>query len=206
MPTQARLAQMSCFRRSVLCRDMTQALHNSLARFRDDLAPPHDSPAHRYHIVNVTASKPILGWTMDFEDCSENQEFSIGCCPYNMMCFDPNYSAVRYMARFLSNERVFREVSRPEVQGCPLQQILALYRDCIPGQHVEGFSNAITNIFLDLYYALDRWDPAVHGIVAWTGDSFEALAVDYMTQIMAARARKGMRDFRGHVESDTDSE
>ncbi|KAL6913823.1 hypothetical protein ACHAPO_002274 [Fusarium lateritium] len=193
MPSDFQLRQMAGFRRSVLFRDITQGLHNLLAKNRKGCAPEYDS-MQRYHIVEMEGRKPKLGMGMKWETCS--QEPGVVCCHGDLMCFDPNECAVRYMENFCWGEDAFREALDECSQA---RKVCDLYRDCIPSQYAKGCLKAVTNIFSALYtagLADDEWDPTVHGVLFRNCfGGFQMFADDLFHEIMVARAKGNMREF-----------
>jgi hypothetical protein len=183
---------MACFRRSVLCEDITKALHNLLARCREDLAPDHESPFQRYHIVHMMGKRPTLGSTMQFEKC--DREHGVGYCHPDLMCFDPSESAIRYMDKFLSTAKNFRWTDSRHCDE--VDRLFTMYKDCIPSRYLVGWSNAVRNIFLALHKGI-KWDPTIHGVLFWTciGD-FKDFAQEFFHEITVIGARRNVRDSR----------
>ncbi|OBS21732.1 hypothetical protein FPOA_08069 [Fusarium poae] len=194
MPSDFQLRQMAGFRRSVLCRDITQGLHNLLAKNRKGGAPEHDSMLQRYHIVEMGRMTPKLGVDMKWDTC--DREPGVGCCHDDLMCFDPNECAVRYMDNFCRRKYAFCTYF---VECSQANMVFGLYKDCIPSQYSKGWLNAVTNIFGTLYTARlanKEWDLTVHGVLYKNClEGFQMFANDLFHEIMAARTRENMGGF-----------
>ncbi|RGP78042.1 hypothetical protein FLONG3_3877 [Fusarium longipes] len=172
MFTDDELAEITCFRRSALYRDMTQALHNTLilGRQRCD-APHHDSPGQRYHILvknpaGAQKLKPVLGRDMAFETCE--REPGVGYCRDELHCFNPNECAVEFMDNFLLRKKSVRRGMALLDTNRDIDVLLNVYKDCIPSQYMLGWRNIIMDFLLELWSPSSRkWDPKIHGVHFW---------------------------------------
>ncbi|GKU04796.1 hypothetical protein FLAG1_07455 [Fusarium langsethiae] len=195
MLSDFQLAQLSCFRRSVLCRDISEGLHNLLGKNRRGHAPDHDSLLQRYHIVRMEGYNPVLGQTMKWETC--DREPGVGCCHPDLRCFDPNECATMYMDNFCLKEDAFQDAWQESKQA---SRVFAVYKDCVPNWYARGWSHAVTHIFRILYTNSSltdtEWDPTVHGVLYWNCFwGFETFANDLFHEIMAVRTKENTREF-----------
>ncbi|KAM0302133.1 hypothetical protein HYE67_004171 [Fusarium culmorum] len=189
--------EMLCFHNSALCKDMTQALHNLLAKERRGRAPEQDSILQRYHVVKIESRTPSLGHSMRWENC--DREPGVGSCHDDLRCFNPNECAVKYVKRFCLDRDVFR---RYDIECEQANRVFNVYKSQLPSRYAQGCSNAVTNMFCSLFIDshdiddVDDWDPRVHGVLSWNYlDSYQKFANDFYFEIMVTRARGNMREF-----------
>ncbi|KAK6702208.1 hypothetical protein SNK04_012112 [Fusarium graminearum] len=189
--------EMLCFHNSALCKDMTQALHNLLAKERRGRAPEQYSILQRYHVVKIESRTPSLGHSMRWENCDRTP--GVGSCHDDLRCFNPNECAVNYVNRFCLDRDVFR---RYNIECEQANRVFNVYKSQLPPRYAQGCSNAVTNMFCSLFIDshdiddVDDWDPRVHGVLSWNYlDSYQKFANDFYFEIMANRARGNMREF-----------
>ncbi|QPC79275.1 hypothetical protein HYE68_010027 [Fusarium pseudograminearum] len=185
---------MVCFRRSALCKDMTQALHNLLANGRRGRAPEQDSILQRYHVVRMGSRAPGLGHSMQWENCDRAP--GVGSCHDDLRCFNPNECAINYVNCFCLDRDVFR---RRDIECNQANRVFDLYKTQLPSRYAQGCSNAVTNMFFSLFvdrHDNDDWDPTVHGVLFCNYfNKFQKFTNDFYFEIMATRARENMREF-----------